>query len=103
MKKDKKKPYWSRVRRPFKEAFFSKVKTGIGCWIWTGATASGYGVIRQNRKLVLAHRAIYELIVGKIPKGLQIDHLCQNTICVNPKHLEPVTPKENMRRYNNSR
>lgn len=92
--------------------FVSKVNKGgafsdlIGsrCWEWTGATTSGYGVIRLdgNGRLVRAHRAAYEMYVGAIPDGLQIDHLCRRRCCVNPYHLEPVTQAENIRRGGSS-
>lgn len=67
------------------------------CWPWPGATrGAGYGTIRAfGRNNVLTHRLAYELAVGPIPEGLVIDHLCRNTRCVNPSHLEPVTPREN--------
>jgi len=74
------------------------------CWIWTGATnASGYGRIgvwRDDGRCTNAatHRVSYEYDIGPIPDGLQIDHLCRNRLCFNPKHLEPVTPSENARR-----
>lgn len=65
------------------------------CWVWTGAKSSnGYGNY-WNRG---AHRVVYELLVGEIPKGKQLDHLCRNRSCVNPEHLEPVTQKENLLR-----
>lgn len=73
-----------------------------GCWQWTGGTRrSGYGafwLLAPIRKLVCAHRAAYEIFVGPIPGGLQIDHLCRNTGCVNPGHLEPVTARTNVLR-----
>lgn len=70
-----------------------------GCWVWKGTTGrKGYGRIRIDNVLHQAHRASYELHVGKIPDGLVLDHLCRNTSCVNPSHLEPVTNLENMRR-----
>lgn len=70
---------------------------GTGCWNWTGSlTGQGYGRIRVGDKgRVVAHRFSYELYVGSIPDGLQIDHLCRNRRCVNPAHMEPVTSREN--------
>ncbi len=66
-----------------------------GCWLWIGdCTVRGYG--RFNGQL--AHRASYELFVGRIPEGLVIDHKCRTLCCVNPDHLEPVTQAENVRR-----
>lgn len=70
-----------------------------GCWKWTGSIQhGGYGMIwggPTQRRLVLAHRASYEVYRGPIPAGLTLDHLCRNRWCVNPDHLEPVTMKEN--------
>lgn len=78
------RPFWNRVRKT------------RGCWLWKGrAMKNGYGVFGQNGSNVLAHRLSYELKNGKIPHGLEIDHLCRVRNCVNPKHLEAVTSKEN--------
>lgn len=72
-------------------------KTDGGCWEWRGRTGSpsGYGYFSVDYKEVRAHRYAYQLLVGPIPDGLTIDHLCRNPSCVNPDHLEPVTMREN--------
>ncbi len=75
--------------------------TKSGCWIWIGAKiSSGYGNFRVGymKKNVLAHRFSYEFYNGKIEEPLVIDHLCHKRLCVNPKHLEAVTMKENLKR-----
>lgn len=70
-----------------------------GCWLWTGARSSnGYGAVSIGGRVVGAHRAVYELLAGPIPAGLQLDHLCRVRRCVNPAHLEPVTARENQLR-----
>jgi HNH endonuclease len=70
------------------------------CWPWTGArTSAGYGhLYLPGRRHAYAHRLLYEIEVGPIPEGHQVDHLCRNHACVNPAHLEPVTSRENTRR-----
>jgi hypothetical protein len=70
------------------------------CWLYQGAKTLGYGRIQLtcSRTLAMAHRVAYELFVGPIPNGLDIDHLCRNPSCVNPTHLEPVTAKVNAER-----
>jgi hypothetical protein len=71
-----------------------------GCWLWSGAANNkGYGqFVWCKGRLKLSHRAAYEHFVGPIPDGLVVDHLCRNTYCCNPQHLEPVTQHENWRR-----
>lgn len=73
------------------------------CWEWVGQRSySGYGQAKLTlagmERVVLAHRWLYEALVGPIPAGLTLDHLCKNKSCVNPKHLEPVTIADNIRR-----
>jgi hypothetical protein len=81
------------------QRFWAKVRKGDVCWNWTAALDhGGYGHFRADGKTVRAHRFSYELHVGPIPVGLQIDHLCRNTRCVNPDHLEAVTGRVNTRR-----
>lgn len=80
------------------DRFWMKVQKGPGCWNWTGAKSAGYGhfVEGYKGKFHPAHRFSYESLVGPIPEGMQIDHRCMNTLCVNPEHLRPVTHKQNM-------
>lgn len=84
------------------DRFWSKVDQSAGpdgCWPWTRATsAKGYGKYMPTTSHVGAHRVAYEYLVGPIPDGLELDHLCRNVLCCNPAHLEPVTHQENMRR-----
>jgi hypothetical protein len=70
----------------------------MNCWEWQrGRIPDGYGVAfdRATRRHIGAHRVYYEELVGPIPDGMTIDHLCRNPACVNPGHLEPVTMREN--------
>ena len=94
-------PAGGNQRGPWPERFWKKVDKSGDCWEWTAAKNSrGYGTVRNNKKTLGAHRVSYELIVGEIPEGLDLDHLCRNPGCVNPEHLEPVTHRENVRRGN---
>lgn len=75
-----------------------------GCWIWTGSLSfNGYGRKRAplpnpTANVVAVHREVYKMLVGPIPDGKQLDHLCRIRSCCNPSHLEPVTCQENIRR-----
>lgn len=80
-----------------------------GCWIWQGAIdSSGYGVFKGpahsgRTGVSTAHRWAYIAATGVTPMGLHVDHLCSVTTCINPTHLEAVTPAENQRRRSERR
>lgn len=91
--------------RPLTERLLGKIifpdDTLNDCWGWSATLhRQGYGMIsgENGSQNVLAHRASYELFIGPIPDDLELDHLCRNTTCPNPWHLEPVTHQENVRR-----
>lgn len=74
-----------------------------GCWLWMGLLFEGSGYARtgvgaRTGATQLVHRRVYELLRGPIPGALPLDHKCRVRCCVNPAHLEPVTPKENLLR-----
>jgi hypothetical protein len=76
--------------------FWARVDKSGDCWLWKGSVnRSGYGRITINRTPAYAHRVAYELAVGPIPPGMQIDHLCWTTGCVRPEHLRVLSPFEN--------
>jgi hypothetical protein len=80
------------------------------CWLWSEAiNRDGYGRVRFEGKVQLAHRLFYEFLVGPIPEGMELDHTChtpecvgrggcQHRRCANPAHLRPVVPAENKAR-----
>lgn len=79
----------------------ARIRRTDTCWLWTGDVSnSGYGAFIEHasRRTSPAHRAVYRVLIGPIPDGLTLDHLCRNKLCVNPAHLEPVTMQENRRR-----
>lgn len=87
-----------------------KIDKKTGCWNWIGAVFrkpyGNYGQLRvggRNGKSKKAHRISYQHFVGTFDERLELDHLCHNTLCVNPQHLEPVTHAENMQRRKDSR
>lgn len=90
--------------RPIAERFWEKVDLGL-CWEWTAfRDVNGYGRFgvgsrtAGTARVMQAHRWAWEHLVGPVPPGLELDHLCGNKGCVNPDHLEPVAHDENMRR-----
>lgn len=82
------------------EGFVAKTRlTAAGCWEWGGRrTSKGYGALKVERRETRAHRLAFEMFVGPIPDGLEIDHLCRNRACVNPDHLEAVDHHTNLLR-----
>lgn len=82
------------------ERFWSHVDRTGDCWEWTAyRDRDGYGITNAAAfGTPRAHRVAYALLIGPIPDGMQLDHLCRNRSCVNPDHLEPVTNRENQRR-----
>lgn len=98
-------------KRESAEARFARMHTvdkATGCWNWTGTMrGNGYGRLKVgsrytgDRRDEEAHRFSYEMHKGRIPDGLQLDHLCRNTLCVNPDHLEAVTARVNTLRSEN--
>src|SRR3990167_10028172 len=85
-----------------KQQLMQRTRQENNCLIWTGSLDKlGYGHTTLNGKSMYTHRVSYILHIGDIPKGLQVDHLCNNKSCINPDHLEAVTPKENLRRAGN--
>ncbi len=89
---------------PVEYRFWQKVNkdgplwNGTPCWLWLASTSNGYGQISVDGHDRQAHRVAYEMLVGPIPQGLQLDHLCRTQICVNPEHTEPVTQRVNILR-----
>ncbi len=81
--------FWAKVDR----------QSDDECWAWTATTnGRGYGLFRFGGRTTRAHRFSYELARGPIPTGLELDHLCRNTLCVNPAHLEAVDHRTNVLR-----
>jgi hypothetical protein len=86
--------------RPAAERFWEKVAPAGTCWEWTASCdKNGHGQFTpRHGKSVRAHRFAYEEMVGPIPEGLVLDHLCRNRPCVNPDHLDPVPQRVNAQR-----
>lgn len=91
--------------RAAEKRFLDKVLVTEGCHFWMGALVEGYGQFWADGRLALAHRWAYERWRGPLPPygrptKEQIDHLCRNRSCVNPFHLEIVSPRTNTLRGN---
>lgn len=93
---------------PLEDRFWPKVEEATdlspngwrSCWLWTASlTGNGYGYFGLEKgRMALAHRFAYEYVIGPIPEGMTLDHLCRRRTCVNPAHLEPVSMRENLLR-----
>lgn len=101
-----------RRRSPAVRLLAHREISPTGCWLWTGATSQyGYGWTSLRGRALVAHRVSYELLVGPIPSGCQLDHLCHNEDptcagghtclhrkCINPAHLDACAAPENVYR-----
>lgn len=88
-----------RTPKPWMNRLAGYFTVGDGCWVWNSSRdVHGYGRFWRDGHGMPAHRVLFELMVGPVPDGLELDHLCRNKACVRPDHLEPVTHQENTRR-----
>lgn len=86
-----------KLPKRFRDKFI--INKDTDCWEWKAEiTHDGYGRYCYKYRRYMSHRFSYEIMIGPIPEGLQIDHLCRNRSCCNPEHLEAVTCKENLSR-----
>jgi len=86
----------ARAVRALADRLWERVDADGPCWLWTGPIdPNGYGRIHFSGRNLYVHRAVYELLVGSIPDGLECDHVCRVRRCCNPDHVEPVTHAEN--------
>lgn len=97
---DQVKRYGRRDETPLERVVRNiEVDVVTGCWNKLGHVSNkGYGQVRIGKKFFLMHRLAYEAVRGPVPDGLVLDHLCRNTRCSNPFHLEAVTQRENLLR-----
>ena len=92
---------WDKRRLTLFDYIVSKIiPAGIDdCWNWKGTKEGRYGFFQYNYYTRSAHIAVYEYCFGKVPEGLIVRHKCDNTRCVNPRHLETGTKKDNRRDF----
>lgn len=93
-------PHRGRVPAPPAHRVIAKLigRSPADCWLWSGGTSLGYGMVADGATRLRVHRVMYEAVFGPIPDGLVLDHTCKTKNCCNPTHLEPVTIGENVRR-----
>lgn len=94
------RPAGTNLPERIKRRTLSRILVDDGCWIWTGTIdkANDHGLMWNGKATVPAHRLVYEWLVAPVAPELQLDHLCRNSPCVRPDHMEPVTPKVNQNR-----
>jgi hypothetical protein len=80
---------------PIRERFYNFVDKTEDCWLWKGATRTGYGLFRLDGRMLSAHRVSYVLENFTIPEGAVIHHKCGNRLCVKPDHLQCTDPQSN--------
>ena len=88
-------------KHPILIRFWEKISvTPNDCWEWNASLNgdNGYGLFWTGERTQVAHRFLYETIIGSVPVGFELDHLCRNKRCVNPSHLDVVTRSENTKR-----
>lgn len=79
------------------QRFVDKIRHEGDCWVWTAfVDKNGYGKVSWEGGSKWAHRVVYLILVGPIPEGMVLDHICFNKRCVNPKHLRAITQKQNI-------
>jgi hypothetical protein len=92
----------NRERMPLATAIAMFADRPTDCWDWPGGYFHhGYGRVFHDGKQRLSHKVAYEVLVGPVPEGLELDHGCRNRRCFNPRHLEPVTHRVNSLRSHN--
>ena len=93
-------PSPEQMAEKMKQRFLSKVDQTGRCWVWTAYKVPGrggaYGLFWRNGKNEMAHRVSFELFNHEIPSNLTVDHMCRNTVCVNPSHLRLLTLRDNI-------
>lgn len=80
------------------DSFWAKVQVSPYCWHYGDYKYTNHTAVLLEGKYVGVHKVAYEYLIGPVPEGMELDHLCHNKRCVNPDHLEPVTHAENLRR-----